>query len=291
MTFLQSIDNPILVGFASFVTEFGQETFLVMILGFIYWCWNKEMGKYAGLNMIASVVFLTMFKNVFLRRRPYFDNEEIKCLRKTTADADMYDISKQGYSFPSGHASNSISLYGSLAWFIKKKWAFIVAGIMILFIGWSRVYLGNHYPTDVLAGWLLGLVIIVICNLLQKWLKSTVKVSLIFVIVAIPGWFFCQSEDFFANFGLLAAVPLVFWLEEKYIKFENVHKVLPIICRFVVGIVLYAGLNTLLKIILPGTLLGNEFLPMMFMLAFRYFVLFVIIFGVYPLVFRFRPFK
>ena len=249
ITWLQSIDNPLLVGLAGFITEFGEETFLILILGFIYWCWNKEMGKYAGLNLLAGIVFLTMFKNIFLRRRPYFDHEEVKCLRKPVADADMYDISKQSYSFPSGHATNSMTLYGSIAWFIRKRWAFIAAAIVIALVGLSRIYLGNHYPTDILAGWVIGLVVIAISSLLQKWLKSPIKASLVIIILAVPGWFFCQSEDYFSNFGMLAAVPLEFWLEEKYIKFENVHKLLPIICRFVVGIALFVGLNYLLKIV------------------------------------------
>jgi len=76
-------------------------------------------------------------------------------------------------SFPSGHAFGAAVLYGLLgylasthlpgAWHIAVP---ILLGIFALLIGVSRVYLGAHYPTDVLAGWLLGVLataIIIIC--------------------------------------------------------------------------------------------------------------------------------
>jgi membrane-associated phospholipid phosphatase len=69
----------------------------------------------------------------------------------------------QSYSFPSGHAFGTVLLYGLLAYLASRHLAAVIAGLtvallfaLIFVIGISRVYLGTHYPSDVLAGWLLG---------------------------------------------------------------------------------------------------------------------------------------
>jgi len=72
-----------------------------------------------------------------------------------------------GYSFPSAHSATSVALYGVLALIaahelrgrVSRMWCVAAAGILCMAVGVSRVYLGAHYPTDVLAGWLLGCVI------------------------------------------------------------------------------------------------------------------------------------
>ncbi|HEX6389054.1 MAG TPA: phosphatase PAP2 family protein [Solirubrobacteraceae bacterium] len=72
-----------------------------------------------------------------------------------------------GYSFPSAHSATSVALYGLLALIaehelrgrVSRAWAVAGAGALCVAVGVCRVYLGAHYPTDVLAGWLLGSVI------------------------------------------------------------------------------------------------------------------------------------
>lgn len=75
-------------------------------------------------------------------------------------------VDAAGYAFPSAHAASGVALYGLLALFVLRRFRghtrIAVAGLALLGVGslgLSRVYLGAHYPSDVLAGWLVGAVV------------------------------------------------------------------------------------------------------------------------------------
>jgi len=82
-------------------------------------------------------------------------------------DADSAMVEPSGFSFPSAHSASSVALYVMLALIAgsdlrKRVWGpvWVVAILMVAAIGISRVYLGAHYPTDVVAGWLIGGVLV-----------------------------------------------------------------------------------------------------------------------------------
>ena len=73
------------------------------------------------------------------------------------------------YSFPSGHAAGNMMLFGALALLLARPAAFLAAGAMIALIGASRIWLGVHWPSDVLAGWIEGLGWLFLC---RAWLPA-----------------------------------------------------------------------------------------------------------------------
>jgi len=89
-------------------------------------------------------------------------------VRRSRPDASLALIQESGYSFPSGHAMIAVIFYGIIGYFIYKlcrqKWQkitiSIAAGALIFLIGFSRIYLGVHWISDVIAGWLLGFLIV-----------------------------------------------------------------------------------------------------------------------------------
>lgn len=163
MEWLQANLGPGAISFLSLLSIFGEQLLMVVIIGFLYWSWDKEFGKFVGLNILVANVWNPLIKNVFLRLRPYFVSDKIDLLRLIDSSADKYDVAAQGYSFPSGHSSGAVSLYGSLAAHEKKNRLLLVIAILLpLLVGFSRVVVGAHYPTDVLAGWLLGLIVILL---------------------------------------------------------------------------------------------------------------------------------
>lgn len=92
-------------------------------------------------------------------------NEIIKYWVRRPRPVDHRIIPETGYSFPSGHSMNNMAFYGFLIvlvfWFVQRKWLrWLIAAVLaavVVAIGLSRIYLGVHYPSDVLAGWLFAI--------------------------------------------------------------------------------------------------------------------------------------
>ena len=264
---------------------FGEEIVLIAFLGFMYWCIDKESGRFMGLATCIGIVSNPMVKNVFLRRRPYFDNPGIKCLKPVDASADLYDVSAQGFSFPSCHSSNAVIAYGGLA-VCKKKTIFRVIGIVLpLLVGLARIEVGVHYPTDVLVGLGFGIVILALLSFVCKKVSKRWVIYLVVFLLSCIGIFYCRSNDYFASLGIMGGFFAGDLIEEKFVKFENTNKPLKWLIRILGGFALYYGLNTLFK--LPFSAEFRESATMAaYMVRFaRYFMVTFIIFAVYPILF------
>ena len=269
------IPGWLMTGISQF-SLFGEEVALILIMGLIYWCLDKRVGKYIGEIVIIGALWNPMIKNIFCRRRPYMDNENIDLLRMIAKDADKYDVAAQGFSFPSGHSTNAAALYGGLAR-LKNDKTWIWAGILMILVGFSRVAVGAHFPTDVLAGWGLGLFVVFFIPWLKRKLQNENLFYGILVMTALPGVFYCRSEDYFTALGLLIGFVLAMKFEEKYVNFEGTRKPLEIVLRLAGGGVVYFVLNLALKRDLPAGDIAR---------VIRYAVVTFVMMGVYPMAFK-----
>lgn len=285
---------------ASFFTLFGEEMILIVVLGFLYWCYDKKYGKMVGINLVAAVVLNPMIKNIFIRRRPYFDTPGIKCLKPVDASADIYDIPAQGYSFPSGHSMGAAVTYGSIAAYQSGKTEIDADGsfigkhrkavsicmvALVLLVGISRFCLGVHYPTDVFAGWVLGAALVFAIPDLQKKLNNDGLFYLILLLCCLPGFFFCTSSDYYSAYGIMVGLFAGFLFEERYVKFSNTKEVWRCILRVFGGLALFLGLNTLLKLPFSSEFSDSVTFAAHLVRTCRYAIVSFLIIGIYPMCF------
>ena len=268
------------------VTFVGGETMTLLVLLIMLFCYKKEAGKRCGFTMVAASMWYPMIKNIVMRVRPYMAHpDRIEALSVVEADADPMDILQQGYSFPSGHSATSVSMYGSIAREIRKKWMWWVAVIVPLLIGLSRFAVGVHYPTDVVAGWGVGLAAVAFCALLEKKVKKEWIRYLILLALTLPGIFWCTSRDYFTALGLLIGMVTAFPYEKKYVGFQDTRNVWAMILRVLGAFAVYAALNTALKLPFNAEWLNSGTLVANLVRAARYAIILFVLVGVYPRVF------
>lgn len=147
--------SDFLTPIAKFITNFGGAIYLIVmsIILFVI-IKNKKIGIAIILNLGIVTLLNQLLKMILQRPRP----EEYRI------------INESGYSFPSGHSMVSMAFYGFLVYLIYKniknkylKWSLIIIlGVLIISIGISRIYLGVHYTSDVLAGFLVSISYLII---------------------------------------------------------------------------------------------------------------------------------
>lgn len=158
--------DPMLTAIMQAVTFFGSQYFLgsaTLITILILFRKHKKDAFIFSFILFFGIILNILLKDMFQRPRPLL--------------APL--IHESSYSFPSGHAMNSFVFYMSLVYFIfrstrnKKLSIFIacISGLLVLSIGISRIYLGVHYPSDVIAGYAAGFLWFVLVLLFEKTLQ------------------------------------------------------------------------------------------------------------------------
>lgn len=150
LLFINSISSPAMDQSMLLVTTLGSPTAVVIAASVVAAAYLRARRWRAFTLILASIVgaglLESVLKMVFARQRP-----ELWGLL----------VHEPTYSFPSGHAAMSMALVAALvliAWQTKWRWYVICGGtVFTLLVGFSRMYLGVHYPTDVLAGWVVAI--------------------------------------------------------------------------------------------------------------------------------------
>lgn len=266
-------------------TYFGEPIASVAVIGFLYWSYDKKMGKHVALNVLLTGVSNPMIKNTFFRIRPYMANDNIKCLKALESDADLYDIKAQGYSFPSGHAMNVTSIFSSINTHIKNKKLLIISIFIIFMTCCSRFSLGVHYPSDVIVGIIVGLSITLLSNLLQRKFDYN-KILIVLSLILSLGFLYCKSDDYFSCYGIFLGYTFGSLYEEKFVHFDNTRNKLKMFLRVVVGALIFLGVSEIMKLPLSDDFLHSGSLISYLYRTFRYTVSTFACIGLFPMIFK-----
>ncbi len=123
----------------------GDEIFFLLLMPLIFWCVSPRLGVRLSLVLLLGTALNTVCKLAFVGPRPFWYSDQVRALTAETS-----------FGLPSAHAQNAVGVWGIIAAEIRRRWAWAVALLLATLIGVSRLALGVHFPTDVLAGWALG---------------------------------------------------------------------------------------------------------------------------------------
>ncbi len=173
---------------ALFITEFGEDPAVILVLALVYWLYERENTMALASYVVVGIAFTLILKTGFAMPRP---PEDVWLVARD------YDP----YGFPSGHAFNAVIIYGGLL-YVHEQWRdrLLVGGSLALILGvsFSRVVLGFHYFGDIVAGALLGIVFLFAIDRITG--RNPLYGFALGVLVAIPAVIFSGGEEF----GLIA---------------------------------------------------------------------------------------
>lgn len=159
--FLEKLRTPVGDFFFQLITYFGEDVLFLALALILLWCINKKEAYYILICGFVASLAGQFMKTLFKVDRPWVKDPNFKPVESAVHAAN-------DYSFPSGHTIIVTSTWGATALSFGGKLLRILAPILILLVGISRMYLGVHTPWDVLAGWGVGLATILLLRPLMK---------------------------------------------------------------------------------------------------------------------------
>lgn len=268
INWIQSFNTPFLDLFFEAVTMLGEEMFYIVVLGLFYWCVNKEEVKAMVMALTLTSVLNAALKELVNSPRPFMLHD-IRAIRTETA---------HGSSFPSGHTQIVATFYGMLAYKYKKVWLWILAAILTALVGLSRVYLGVHWPKDILAAVVLAAVLVALLTRLSKVENEQGLSWPFFVLTAlvIGGLIFLRSENYIKASAAYLGFVMGGLFEGHYVKFDVRITPYKQIIKFIVGLLMALVVFEGSKMVLPEGLV---------FLGIRYFATLFTVMAIVPWIF------
>lgn len=163
LLWMHQFANPALDAVMLKITELGNPSFVVIVVAIsfsiLWWRRDRQEARLFAIACLGAFILNTGLKLCFTKQRPQLWHSLIK---------------ETSYSFPSGHALGSLVLYGLIAYFLATnhpkyaKLIYSVTALLIIAIGVSRLYLGVHWVTDIIAGYGVGVLWLTICIYMLK---------------------------------------------------------------------------------------------------------------------------
>jgi len=241
LVWLQTFHTTTLDHVAKILTWTGMEGFYLVLLPVLFWSVNRKFGLRVTYVFVASMFVNAWLKDALQIQRPI----GIPGIRS------LMLWSGTGYAMPSGHAQGSMTFWLMIGLWFKKVWLWIALISLVFAIGLSRLYVGLHWPLDVLVGWGIGLIVAPLGWALGEWWsyrQLAFQVRLMFA-VALPMVLLLMQQD--GTSALYAALLLGIGtgavLEEKWLGVDIDKVWWKRLCTAVIGIAGLIAVQWLVK--------------------------------------------
>lgn len=259
------------------ITLFGEETLIILLVVALWFAVDKKLAQQVFFVTATSLSVNGIIKNFAKVPRPF--TKGVSCVRLDTAT---------GYAFPSGHTQGFATWSSFFAVKFKKTWLTILVAVLVGLVAFSRLYLGAHYPSDVIVGIALGVGIAILGNYLFEKVKDLKKLYLGTLLILTPFivYFLFVADplfaDLFKTFGMVGGMVVVSFLDEKTEPLSYDVVWWKKLIRVVVGVVLAVALKEVIK-------MANVFDVIQISLlidALRYFIVVMAVGYLCPLIFK-----
>jgi len=232
--FLRDIGTPFLDILFKILTNLGSEPVYILIASLIFWCYDRRMGIRTLYVIMFSAYVALLAKTLFGMPRP---------------PEYLHKVTENDFGFPSGHVLVSSGFWGYMGFRIRNSRIIIAGATVVFLVSLSRLYLGVHYPGDIIGGIVFGLTVAYvfykgetgITSLFEKQDRTTKYLialflpALLFLIASLQGDLVKEQIEL----GLvMASIGVGYLLEEEKIRFQDTKNQKQLIKRALVGIVI-----------------------------------------------------
>lgn len=242
---LQSNQNDFFDLLAEIVHFLGNDLFYLFAVTLVFWVFNRDLGIKLLFALIVGSTTNAILKNLFQTPRPYVMSDEV-----------IQIVDQHGYGLPSGHMMNSLVFWGYLVYYLQKRWLVVVLGFYLVLVAWARMYGGVHYPQDIIAGFLFGLLTLwIYIRLVDRfppiWKQygSVIQIAFVMILAALSLLFVFYDPDGLASVGVLIGAGLGIVLENRATRFDTRGTALQKLMRYIVGILLLLALFYGLRVV------------------------------------------
>lgn len=240
---LQSLGGrfSVLYYIMNFFSFLGESVFIAALIALLYFGSDKQRAERLVLTLSTALLTTTFIKDLVCRVRPFNSGAGIQNFRNV-----------DGYSFPSGHSTNSAAIYLSLVLNYRKqmrKWLQALCISVPLFVALSRMYVGAHYPTDVVTGLAIGAAFAFLINWLLDISPSKYIVYGGALALTTVGLFTSSDSGYFMMYGILFGFTFGRLLDDKVVHFESTKTMWRVLLRVVGALLVMLALDQTAKLI------------------------------------------
>lgn len=251
---IQQLRNPVFDWLFYLITHLGDQIVFIGLSVIVYWTINKKYAHRFVFTFMVTAFINSSLKQVFQRDRPYY------------YEGVTYEPSwlTPGYAFPSGHSAAA----GALGYMLydvskrtKKKWIKYLSIAVLILVPFSRVYLGQHFLSDVIVGVVISFVLAhFIFKLIDKMGDNEHLYTLMIAPFALISFLFVQNEVVVISVAGFVGFAVGYYFEKEKVKYD-VSEVLWIqIVKVIFGLIIVIALKEGLKHVLPYSI-NSEITP------------------------------